>query len=75
MTSRGTCKSVWLCATQDRTELCYRHYHTCWMTAGHEGDCDSANGIAHTSADRVGDMLTSIPEAYRRMEALGWKAK
>lgn len=73
MASKGTCKRVWLCATQEPTDICYRHYHTCYGSPNHAGECYSGSGIAHHSGNRVGNIVTSIPDAYRQMSALGWK--
>ena len=75
MTSKGPCRIVWLCATEDTADICYRHYHNCYMGAGHESDCDSAGGPAHTSANRVGDLMLSVVSAYRAMDRLGWKRR
>ena len=73
MASRGSCKRVWLCSTEDKADICYRHYHNCWMAAGHVGDCDSASGPGHDSAHRVGNVVNSVTDAYREMHRVGWE--
>lgn len=67
------CLHVWLCATEDPTDTCYRHYHNCWLIKGHAGRCHSTSGAEHHSGNRVGDIVTSISDAYAQMKALGWK--
>lgn len=73
MVSKGSCKRVWLCATDDPGDSCYRHYHNCYQGAGHTGPCDSGSGPGHHSDNRIGDMVTSVPDAYRQMRELGWR--
>jgi hypothetical protein len=73
MANRKPCQRVWLCATQDRSDLCYRHYHNCYRAFGHPGECQSGSGPEHHSGSRVGDVLGSIGAAYAAMEALGWR--
>lgn len=74
MGRRKPCGKVWLCATQNPADLCYRHYHgTCFLAAGHAGDCDTGSGPGHTSANRVGDIMDSVPAAYEAMRRIGWK--
>lgn len=74
MASKGSCKRIWLCGTQEPTDRCYRHYHNCYLSADHAGDCDNASGPGHSSADRVGYMVTNTTDAYRQMTARGWKS-
>lgn len=73
MASRGSCRRVWLCATDDKTDLCFEHYHTCWRANGHIGECDSASGPGHHAGNRIGDVVNSVVEAYAQMRQLGWK--
>ena len=70
-----TCSQVWLCGTEDKTDICYRHYHTCWRTAGHRGACESGSGPGHTSECRHGDIVASTTEAYAQMTELGWRSR
>lgn len=73
MASKGSCKRVWLCATEDPTDICYRHYHNCYRGAEHPGECESTSGPGHHSGNRTGHIVASVPDAYRQMRDLGWK--
>lgn len=68
--SKGPCPRVWACATSDTLMICYGHYHTCHLAAGHAGDCPSGTGPEHTSAHRHGDIVTSVTDIYPILEGL-----
>jgi hypothetical protein len=51
--------------------ICYGHYHTCHLAAGHPGDCQSGTGPEHTSAMRHGDIVTSVTAVYEVLRSLG----
>jgi hypothetical protein len=72
MTSKGSCQRVWLCE-QKPTDICYRHYHNCYLADGHPGDRHFCGTDGHDSDRRTGDIVTGVQDAYRQMSALGWK--
>jgi hypothetical protein len=51
--------------------VCYGHYHTCYLAAGHVGDCQSGTGPEHTSAMRHGDIVDSVTAVYEVLRSLG----
>lgn len=73
MASRGPCRRVWLCATEDKTDICYRHYHTCNRGEGHTPHCECGSGLGHDSAHRVGEIMGSVTDAYAEMVRIGWR--